>query len=237
MEKMKTILLVEDNKQLLNNNRRLLEIRGYAVRTAASAREAKDVLSTVWPDLIIIDIMLPDESGLDLCREIRALSTIPIIFLTALGGSRDVVYGLKAGGDDYLSKPFDIDVLVARIEALLRRLAYLKRPEAEQTVVVMGNVRLDLIPRRAYVADRDILLTPTEFMLLERLVQKRDEFIAVDEFFREVWATPLGRDSFPVKQRIYSLRKKLAEGGKSGVTIESRRGMGYCIREITQGED
>lgn len=228
----RTILLVEDDRRLLGNSRRLLEIRGYRVLPAASLREAREVLSALWPDLVILDIMLPDGNGLDLCREIRASASTPILLLTALGGNQDIVFGLNAGADDYLVKPFDFEVLLARIEALLRRAAAVQRPPEKRAGLAAGNLRLDLVSRRAYVLDEDILLTPTEFALLEQLVQQRGRYIPADRFYRAIWAlAPDDKDILPVKQRVYALRRKLAMHEACGVVIETRRRMGYRIVE------
>ena len=165
---MSTILLVEDNPHILRINAEVLGLRGYEVLKAASAAEARGQLQWHPVDLIVLDIMLPDANGLDLCRELKSQYHIPILFLTALGENRDVVEGLRAGGDDYLTKPYDLEVFVARVEARLRGSSDSRR------YVTYGCLRLDTVSLTGFVNGRDIQLTQKEFTVLLLLAQNAE---------------------------------------------------------------
>ena len=230
----KTILCVEDNARLLEVNKRMLEMRGYSVLAASNLQEARDMLSRIpesssdpRPDIVVLDIMLPDGSGIDFCREIRASLGLPILFLSILGDKNDIVSALRAGGDDYLSKPFDFDVLEARIEALLRRASAAAQDVADE--LVLSGVKLDSQSRRAYVDGSDAGLTQMEFSLLKLLIKNKERFISNEDIYKLVWGADGMFDYRTVKQHIYSIRKKLLGAGTPGVEIESSRGTGYRL--------
>lgn len=217
------ILIVEDNVQILEANRRLLELKGYAVRTAASLEEARRAVLETPPGLMVLDIMLPDGSGLDFCRENRWLANTPILFLTALGEPADVVAGLRAGGDDYLSKPFSFEVFLARIEALLRR----AQRNAQPTGQKLGPFGIDFIARRVYLGGRDVLLTPKEYELFRLLARNRAHYLPPEWLFANVWGSaPLG-DVRTVYAHISKLRRKLEMPGE--FDIVQKRGSGYRL--------
>jgi DNA-binding response OmpR family regulator len=218
----RTLMLIDDNRDILDLTKQWLTMRGYGVLTADSTESARDLLSRQIPDLIALDIILGDGSGLDLCQEIREFSDVPILFLTCLGESRDIVNGLRAGGDDYLSKPFDLEVLEARIDALLRRTDARNAPK-------LGNLRLDAVSGRAFADGADLMLTPTEFSLLLLLVKNTKRYVAPNEIYRKVWESEEFYNPITLKQHIYHLRRKLSEGG-AGAEIESIRNMGYRLR-------
>ena len=229
----KNILYVEDKVKLLEINRRMLEMRGYSVLTAANLQEARHVLSRATepssprPDIVVLDIRLPDGSGIDFCREIRDSIEIPILFLSILSDKNDIVSALRAGGDDYLSKPFDFDVLEAHIEALLRRSSAAKQDAADE--LVLSGIKLDALSRRAYVDGCDAGLTHMEFSLLTLLIKNTGRFISNEDIYKLVWGADGMFDYRTVKQHIYSIRKKLWGTGKPGIEIESSRGTGYRI--------
>jgi DNA-binding response OmpR family regulator len=158
----KIILLVEDNKKIMQNNKTALRYRGAKVETAATLAQARALIAEKPFDAAVFDIMLPDGSGLDLLSEVRAVSNLPILLLTAKGDSEDIVKGLSIGADDYLAKPYDLNVLAARIDALLRRTQITDLNEN----VVIGPLRFDLLSNQALCGDKDLLLTPKEFALL-----------------------------------------------------------------------
>ena len=154
---MSTILLVEDNPHIMKINAEALTMYGYEVLRAATAAECRDAMRWHPVDLVVLDIMLPDGNGVELCRELKESYHVPILFLSALGESRDVVEGLRAGGDDYLAKPYDLEVLAARIDARLRQ------ERAKSRYVSYGNLRLDTLSCCGYLGDTDLLLTQKEF--------------------------------------------------------------------------
>lgn len=157
---MSTILLVEDNPHIMKINAETLTMYGYEILQAATARECRQALRWHPVDLVVLDIMLPDGDGVELCRELKEQYHVPILFLSALGESRDVVEGLRAGGDDYLTKPYDLEVLVARVEARLRQESMKNR------YIKYGSLRLDTFSGCGYLGDTDLQLTQKEFAVL-----------------------------------------------------------------------
>jgi DNA-binding response OmpR family regulator len=211
-----------------------LTLRGYRVLSAPDAKSARGFFSSpvssgsLRPDLIVLDIILPDGSGLDLCRDIRAETDIPVLFLTALGKNDDIVAGLRAGGDDYLPKPFDFNVLEARIEALLRRYGRIS-PEEH----VFGNLKLNTESGRAFFGGTDLLLTPKEFAILKLLAQNMNRWVRADEIYKTVWTMEPMDDLRAVRQKIYCIRKKLSQCEELEVEIESERYGGYRMTMMT----
>lgn len=217
---MGTILLVEDNEQVLYGNKRMLKRRGYDVMTALSLKEARERIIEQRPDAIILDIMLPDGSGLDFIHEVRQTSHIPILLLTGLATSEDIVRGLSEGGDDYLTKPYDFDVLLARITALLRRAKQL--PE----MITKRNLKLDVISGQAYCGEINLLLTQRDFLLLLLFVQNEDKIMSVEYLYEKIWKSPLSSDTQAIKSAVSRLRKKL---NGTGYTISAQRYKGYIF--------
>jgi DNA-binding response OmpR family regulator len=215
-------MLVDDNRDILDLTEKWLTMRGYRVYTADSLDAARNLLSRLIPDLIALDVILGDGSGLDLCREIRESSDVPILFLTCLGENSNVVDGLRAGGDDYLSKPFDFEVLEARIDALLRRTDARNAP-------ALGNLRLDAVSGRAFADGADLMLTPTEFSLLLLLAQNTKRYVSPNEIYQKIWKSEMFYNPITLKQHVYHLRRKLSKCG-AGIEIESIRNMGYRLR-------
>ena len=215
-----TILLVEDEVKLLNSNRLLLESENYRVLEAQLLADAWRHLRGASPDLIVLDIVLPDGSGLDFLAELRKTSRIPVLLLTSLGTPEDVVRGLRAGGDDYLPKPFDTSELVARIETMLRRATYV--PD----VIEKGSLRLDLASGQAFLFDTDMLLAQKEFALLLVFTQNEGRVMSAEYLYEKVWGRPMIGNDSAVKNMIYRLRKKLLEGG---MDIKFQRNEGYVF--------
>ncbi|MDR1635644.1 MAG: response regulator transcription factor [Bifidobacteriaceae bacterium] len=220
---MATILLVEDDPDLNDINGEALRLAGHRVVTARSLAEAEAALESAV-DLIVLDIMLPDGSGLDLARSLRGRRETPIIFLSALGQVGQRVEGLRAGGDDYLPKPYDLDELTARVEALLRRTRAAAPPKAMR----MGALTIEFAPRRALVNGADIWLTPKEFAVLESLARAGDQFVSPRDLYQVVWGLNEPVDVRTVREHVYRLRGKLAARGTPNV--ESIRGKGYRLR-------
>ena len=204
------ILLVEDNEQILQGNERMLKRRGYTVAAALNLAEAKNLLEELMPDIIVLDIMLPDGSGLDFMRELRRSSSeksnVPILLLTGLTTPEDVIRGLSEGGDDYLTKPYDFGVLLARIEALLRRTGIVPK------MLSKGALRLEIPASRAFLHGNDLLLSPKEFALLLLLAQNENRLLSMEYLLETVWKVPPGTDNNMVRISISRLRKKLGGG-------------------------
>lgn len=220
-----TILIVEDDRDILNANRAALELERYDVLTADTLSKGRSVVKEHSPDLIILDILLPDGNGLSYCEELRGKSGVRILFLSALNTMEDVLAGLRAGGDDYISKPYDMDELLLRVEALLRRGKLVGQDEPP---LRLGELELDFLSHRAMLRGRDILLKPKEFALLAALVCEPERLFAAAELYKMVWGMDMAGDARTVKEHISRIRSKL--GDESGLSIISKRGKGYCLR-------
>ncbi len=221
------VLLVEDNLEIMSANKRMLELNGYTVGTAANLAEATNLISQEPPGLIVLDIMLPDGSGLDFCREIRSRGmAMPILFLTVLNENADIVAGLRAGGDDYLTKPYDYEVFLARIEALLRRAGQSDGKSLEQGI---GDLTFDTTAQRVYRNGKDTLLKPREYALLRLLAENLGAYFQPEVLYKRVWALPPSRDMSTVYAHISSLRRKLGINEDSKLAIEQKRGKGYRL--------
>lgn len=217
----RTILMIEDDPNITRINRTVLAKRGYRVLEAETLERGREMLKKETPDLIILDIMLPDGSGLDFCGEIREKNYIPILFLTALDEDADIVNGFDRGGDDYLPKPYAPNVLAARVEGLLRRAGY------EETFT-RGGLELDMVKRQAYVNGERTGLTPIQFSLLLYLVRNEGRIVPPERLYEDVWDQPMGDDDNAVKTAVSHLRKKISP---AGFQIAFVRGFGYRFEE------
>ncbi len=218
----RTILLVEDNEHIMKINRDTLHNAGYRVLEAETAAQAREIFMEESPALIVLDIMLPDGDGLALCRRIRGDSNIPIIFLSAKKAKAEIIEGLKSGGDDYLPKPYDVDVLLARIEALLRRAGSV--PET----LTLGPLTLDIVSGIAYLNRENLLLTQKEFAVLFLLVKNAERIVDKDDIFKAVWGQTTNDDRTALWTVISRLKKKL-QPAQTGITISMRRPKGYIL--------
>jgi DNA-binding response OmpR family regulator len=225
MDDKKTILMVEDAYDILWMNRHMFVTQGYTVITAKSLSETRARLNGCDPDVIILDIMLPDGNALDFIPEIRAKTNAPILLLTALTDRDDRLSGLRAGGDDYISKPYDIDELAARVEAFLRREDMHRKNPARE--LASGALRIDTVLLRAFVNGRDLLLQPKEFALLLFFMQNENQTLKAETLYKKVWQRPLNNDTNAVRYQISCLRKKLKG---SGYVITAEYGEGYRFK-------
>ena len=220
-----TILLVEDNPHIMEINYEALIMEDYKVLKAMNGKGCLTALQNHDIDLIVLDIMLPDADGLALCRQIKAQYDIPILFLSALGENAQIIEGLRAGGDDYLPKPYDIGVLLARIEARLRAAGRGKR------FLSHAGLRLDTVKRTAYFADRDLLLTQKEYLILLTLLQNPHQMISRDALFSAVWGVSSAGDHSALHTTVSRLNKKL-DGASAPVRVGFQRGEGYALEDI-----
>lgn len=228
---MKDILLVEDNRHILDGNRYFLEKAGYTCAAAETIAGAKKIIGEETPRLMILDLMLPDGNGLDLLSELRAssdpaLSGMPVLILTGLGSNPDVVRGLSAGGDDYLPKPYDYEVLLARVKALMRR-SGMNRAERSGDIIERGALKLDILSSQAFLRGEDLYLTPKQFALLLLLVRGEGKILSNEYLYETVWKQPLTDDCGALWKQMSRLRAKLDE--VHGVFITQFRGEGYCL--------
>lgn len=224
-----SILIVEDDSTLLRVLKDNFEFSGYAVRTAADGKRALQLVGESKPDLIILDVMLPQISGFDFCKRVRGDGlTIPIIMLTAKGQESDIVLGLNLGADDYVTKPFSIDVLLARVAARLRRRK--DGPEAASQidfVFEFGDCRLDVQAHKLFQRGKEILLTPKEFRLLEFFVKHSGRCFTRDKILDEVWGEDLIVTERSVDRCINTLRSKIEHDPQNPAHVQTIRDVGY----------
>lgn len=214
-----TILLAEDDASIREITKLGLQDAGFTVHTAADGNEALIRFRHDHPDLVVLDVMMPKRDGLDVCRTIRAESSVPVVMLTARGDAIDVVVGLESGADDYVTKPFEMPILVARIRAALRR-AQLMDPAETLT---LGPVRIDVPAHRVTLNDEEVTLTPTEFRLLLELARRPGQVFTREILLEKVWGYSYLGDSRLVDVAMQRLRAKL-----DGVElIHTVRGIGY----------
>jgi len=222
------ILVVDDDPDILNLLQYNLEKEGLKVITASDGQTALQLIPSEMPQLIILDLMLPEVDGLDVCRQIRrneATSATPIIMLTAKGEEIDRVVGFELGADDYIAKPFSPRELVLRVKAILKRSSLRGEPAKKISV---SDLLIDLDRHQVWIAGKEITLTHTEFNLLRTLASRRGRVQTRDRLLADVWNYELDVDSRTVDTHIKRLRSKL---GKMGEAIETVRGLGYRFRE------
>jgi two-component system, OmpR family, response regulator RegX3 len=220
------ILLVEDEGSLADSVRYNLEREGFIVTVAADGRRALERFRAEPPALVILDLMLPEVSGLDLCRAIRAESDVPIIMVTAKDSEADKVAGLELGADDYVTKPFSVRELVSRVRALLRRTRV--RPEGVQADVLTGGpVEMDVVRHEVIVAGEAASFPPKEFELLETFLRRKGRLLTRDFLIEEVWGSDYFGDTKTLDVHVKRLRKKIETDPHSPVHLVTVRGLGY----------
>lgn len=219
------ILVVDDDPQIVSFLKRGLTYEGYSVETAADGAEALAKARESEPDLIILDVMMPEIDGIEVSKRLRAAGTVPILLLTAKGTVADRVAGLDSGADDYLVKPFDFDELLARVRALLRR-----RQPVSGEILRFADLTLDPTTRAVTRADRQIDLTAQEFDLLETFMRHPRQVLKRDFIYDTVWGYDFEGESNVIEVYISYLRSKLEAGGNSRL-IHTVRSVGYVLRE------
>ena len=220
------ILIAEDDTALLNLLTMSLEAHGYTVLPTSDGAQALDTFLREPVDLVILDIMMPRMSGLEVLEQIRQRSDVPVIMLTALNRPDDVVVGLNKGADDYIPKPFTFREVEARVQAALRRVRWAR--EQRPPALIQGcGVRIDAATRTVYVNDKPVRLSPTEFDLLYYLMSHRGQPIPKETLFREVWGYQVDSASNIVEVAIRRLRSKIEDNPIQPRRIITVRGVGY----------
>jgi two-component system, OmpR family, response regulator RegX3 len=222
----RTILLVEDEESITTPLVAALEREGFDTAVSATAGESIEAAERVKPDLVLLDVMLPDGSGFDVCRELRSRSRVPIIMLTARGEEADRVAGLELGADDYVVKPFSARELVARVRAVLRRTAEAgeRRPEG---VTEVGDVRLDPARRTVAFRGEELELSRKEFDLLRLLIENAGSVVTRERLIDEVWDTNWFGSTKTLDVHVSGLRKKLGDDSGAPRYIHTVRGVGF----------
>lgn len=221
------ILAVDDDPLLLQLIEQTLQKGGYEVILASAGQEGLQLLAERRPHLVVLDIMMPNVDGWEICRRIRKVSTIPIIMLTARGSHSDIVRGLEAGADDYLVKPFHPDELLARVSAVLRRVAM--PPPTQKAPLRFGNGSLIIDPtERQVTVDGDLIdLTRTEFDLLLFMAYRPGRILTTEIIFENVWSYDADANLESVKWYVWRLRKKIEKDSSDPQYIVTERGVGY----------
>jgi DNA-binding response OmpR family regulator len=219
-----TVLVVEDEASIASFVALYLKNAGYSVKTAATGGDALAQVAAETPDLILLDLMLPDVDGIEVCKRVRQRSDVPILMLTARDEDVDKIIGLEVGADDYLTKPFNPRELVARVKSVLRRSAPERRhPEAE--VIRHGDLHIDAGRREARVGDQEIQLAPKEFDLLWELLDHRGLVLTRDQLLERVWGYTFAGDTRTVDVHVRQLRRKLGDASP----IVTVWGVGYKV--------
>ena len=229
------ILLVDDEPRILDSVRMNLELEGFEVSEATSGREALDKLRVVLPELVVLDVMMPEMDGFETLREIRRFSTVPVIMLTVKADERDVARGLELGADDYVAKPFSQMVLLARVKAVLRR-AELPPPTPSRVVAVDDRLRIDFERREVIVDGQQVQLRPTEFRLLYHLVSNPGVVLSHETLLSRVWGPEYRDAGHYLRLYVNYLRQKIEPDPASPRYILTERGVGYRFVDYTRGE-
>ncbi|WP_208029570.1 response regulator transcription factor [Rhabdothermincola sediminis] len=227
-----SVLLVEDEDSFVEALTIGLSREGFEVSVARDGAEALDMFDDLKPDLVLLDVMLPKVSGVDVCRELRSRSDVPIIMVTAKGAEIDTVVGLEVGADDYVSKPYRLRELVARMRAVLRRRSGVDLPrllpgEEGEDVVSVGDVTVDHLRHEVTVRGQEVRLPLKEFELLSLLLENAGRVLTRDVLIDRVWGTDYVGDTKTLDVHIKRLRSKIEEDPAHPVRIVTIRGLGY----------
>jgi two-component system KDP operon response regulator KdpE len=223
------ILVVDDEPRYIRAMQANLEARGYEVLAAQNGQTAIELARRRQPDLILLDIRMPGLDGYEVCRRVREFSPVPIIMLTALSDEVNKVKGLDTGADDYMTKPFSIAELLARVRAALRRAELSKQPESSPTFQV-GDLLVDFSRRRVFVGGQEVSLTPTEYRLLCELARQAGRVLMPDYLLKKVWGIEHVKDARLVWQVMHRLRRKIERDPQNPRYIQTRAGMGYILQ-------
>ena len=220
------VLIIEDDPNIVDLIRSNLMVRGFDAIVSSDGMRALELLETESPDIVLLDLMLPQVDGLELCREIRERSTAGVIVVSARGGERDKVTALNVGADDYMTKPFSVEELLARITATLRRTRTVAARELGPPVITVGEVTIDLVNQLVTRSGQAVHLTPTEFSLLRELAINRGKLLSHAHLLRRVWGPAYQTETEYVRVYVRRLRAKL-EGDDAHPLILTAPRAGY----------
>lgn len=223
----KRVLVVDDEKLIVKGIRFSLEQDGMEVDCAYDGEEALEYAKNNRYDIVLLDIMLPKLSGFEVCQQIREFSAVPVIMLTAKGDDMDKILGLEYGADDYITKPFNILEVKARIKAIMRRTEPKKGTREEGDILESGSLRLDCEGRRVYIAGKEIGLTAKEFEVLELLVRNPNKVYSRENLLKTVWGSDYPGDVRTVDVHIRRLREKIEGNPSEPQFVHTKWGVGY----------
>ena len=230
-----TVLVVDDEPRLVDVVRMNLEVEGYRVLTAANGMEALARLTQDLPDLVVLDVMMPEMDGFETLKRLREVSSVPVIMLTVRAEEADRIKGLEIGADDYLTKPYSPRELQTRIKAVLRR-AFAPVPARRRRIVVDEDLTIDFDSREVWVRGEKVTLRPTEYRLLYHLVNNAGRLMTHDTLLSKVWGHEYRDESHYLRLYITYLRQKLERDPAHPKYILTERGMGYRFRELEPAE-
>lgn len=223
----RTALVVEDERTINDALAQRLRAEGYHVEQAFDGPSAVDLAARVHPDVVLLDVMLPGFDGLEVCRRIQAERPVPVLMLTARDDEADVLVGLGVGADDYLTKPFSMRELVARVQALLRRLDALAGRTQSRAITLDDDIEIDLEARRVRQRGEVVHLTPTEFDLLVGLAERPGRVLTRERLLMDVWGYRDGSGARTVDSHVRALRRKLGDN-----VVRTVHGVGYALGEV-----
>ncbi|EOS77002.1 MAG: response regulator transcription factor [Lachnospiraceae bacterium] len=221
----KKVLVVDDEKLIVKGIRFSLEQDGMEVDCAYDGEEALEMIRNKEYDIILLDVMLPKLTGFEVCQHIREFSSVPVVMLTAKGEDMDKILGLEYGADDYITKPFNILEVKARIKAIIRRTS--PKPKEADKVIESGDMKLDCEGRRVYISGREINLTAKEFELLELLVVNANKVYSRENLLKLVWGSSYPGDVRTVDVHIRRLREKIESNPSEPKYVHTKWGVGY----------
>lgn len=221
------VLVVDDEPQIVRGLKIILRSAGYAVEAAENAAQAMAALASRPPDALVLDLVLPDGQGVEICREVRRWSRLPILVLSAVGDEREKVRAFDAGADDYVTKPFGTEELLARLRALLRRSA----EAGGSPRVEIGELVIDLADRRVERGGAEVHLTPIEFELLRVLAQHQGRLVTHRQLLREVWGPEYGDETHYLRVHVAHIRSKLERDPSRPQHLITEPGVGYRLRD------
>lgn len=221
------VLIVEDEPSLVESISYALELEGFEVVSAVTGREGIEQARIANPSLILLDVMLPESSGLDVCRQIRTTSDVPIIMLTARGSEADKVAGLELGADDYVTKPFSMRELMARVRAHIRRSGRTGTFAVNNEVLRGAGVQVDIDAHEVRVDGRPVELRPKEFDLLESLMRRKNRLATREALIDDVWGPSYFGDTKTLDVHIKRIRQKIEENPAKPIRVVTVRGLGY----------
>jgi two-component system KDP operon response regulator KdpE len=224
------VLVVDDEPQIVRGLRVVLRNAGFQVEAAATKEEALDALSHRPPDAVLLDLVLPDGSGVDVCREVREWSSVPIVVVSAVGDEREKVRALDAGADDYVTKPFGSEELTARLRAVLRRSSDL----AAEPAITVGDLTIDIPDRRVTRDGEQVHLTPIEFDLLRVLAQNRGKLVTHRQLLHEVWGPSYGDETHYLRVHVAHIRAKIEPDPARPSYVLTEPGVGYRLLDGAQ---
>jgi len=234
---MKTsILVVEDDKSIKNFIYATLDINSYNCFTAENGKDAILLITSKNPDIIILDLGLPDMDGVEIIKKVRTWSNCPIIVVSARSEDRDKIEALDAGADDYLTKPFSVDELLARIRVAIRKMNYDNKENKESTIFINGGLKIDYTAGCVFVDEVEIHLTPIEYRLICLLVKNVGKVLTHTYMLKEVWESSYESDLASLRVFMATLRKKIEKDTGNPIYIQTHIGIGYRMIRIQEDE-